>query len=60
MSRDVVEENRVGQQSSELSWSWRSDHKWETNQGEFLKECKLQALFTSGCLSVGELTIPSL
>ena len=40
MSRDVVEENRVGQRSSELPWFWRLDRKWEMNRGEFLKECK--------------------
>lgn len=41
MSRDIVEENRVGQRSSELAWFWRLDRKWDTNRGEFLKECKL-------------------
>jgi len=40
MSRDIVEENRVGQRSSELAWFWRLDRKWDRNQGEFLKECK--------------------
>jgi len=25
MSRDIVEENRVGQRSSELAWFWRLD-----------------------------------
>ena len=40
MSRDVVEENRVGQCSSELPWFWRLDRKWDKDRGEFLKECK--------------------
>ena len=40
MSRDVVEENRVGQRSSELPWFWRLDRKWDKDRGEFLKECK--------------------
>ena len=40
MSRDVVEENRVGQRSSELPWFWRLDRKWEKNRDEFLKECE--------------------
>ena len=40
MSRDVVEENRVGQRSSELPWFWRLDRKWDEDRGEFLKECK--------------------
>jgi hypothetical protein len=40
MSGDVVEENRVGQRSSELPWFWRLDRKWDKNRGEFLKECK--------------------
>ena len=40
MSRDVIEENRVGQRSSELAWFWRLDRKCDTNGGEFLKECK--------------------
>ena len=40
MSRDVVEENRVGQRSSELPWFWRLDTKWDNDRGEFLKECK--------------------
>ena len=40
MSRDVVEENRVGQWSSELPWFWRLDGTWDNNRGEFLKECK--------------------
>ena len=40
MSRDVVEENWVGQQSSELPWFWRLDGTWDNNRGEFLKECE--------------------
>jgi hypothetical protein len=40
MSRDVVEENRVGQRSSELPWFWRLDTKWDKDRGTFLKECK--------------------
>jgi hypothetical protein len=40
MSRDVVEENRVGQRSSELAWFWRLDSKCGKDRGEFLKECK--------------------
>lgn len=40
ISRDVVEENRVGQRSSELPWFWRLDSKWDEDRGEFLKECK--------------------
>ena len=40
MSRDVVEENRVGQRSSELPWFWRLDGKWEKDRGEFLRECE--------------------
>ena len=41
MSKDIVEENRVGQRSSELAWFWRLDQERETDRGEFLKECKL-------------------
>ena len=44
MSRDIVEENRVGQRSSELAWFWRLDQKLDGNRGEFLKECKLSAM----------------
>jgi hypothetical protein len=40
MSRDVVEENRVGQRSAELPWFWRLDNKCDEDRGEFLKECK--------------------
>ena len=40
MSRDIVEENRVGQRSSELPWFWRLDGKWDRDRGEFLKECE--------------------
>ena len=40
MSRDGIEENRVGQCSSELPWFWRLDRKWDKDRGEFLKECK--------------------
>ena len=40
MSRDVVEENQVGQHSSELPWFWRLDNKWDEDRGEFLKECE--------------------
>jgi len=39
MSRDVVEENRVGQRSSELPWFWRLDRKLDKDRGEFVKEC---------------------
>jgi hypothetical protein len=42
MSRDIVEENRVGQRSSELAWFWRLDRKWDGNQGDFVKECESQ------------------
>lgn len=45
MSRDIVEENRVGQRSSELPWFWRLDRQCDTNGGEFLKECKSQLHF---------------
>ena len=41
MSGDVVEENRVGQRSWELPWFWRLDRKWDKEEDEFLKECKL-------------------
>ena len=47
MSRDVVEENRVGQCSSELPWFWRLDEKWDRDRGEFLKECKCCSLVSS-------------
>ena len=47
MSRDVVEENRVGQRSSELPWFWRLDGKWDRDRGEFLKECKSCSLVSS-------------
>jgi len=40
MSRDVVEENRIGQRSSKLPWFWRLDRKLNEDRGEFLKECK--------------------
>jgi len=45
MSSDIVEENRVGQRSSELPWFWRLDRKCHTNRGEFLEECEGLALF---------------
>lgn len=45
MSRDVVEENRVGQRSSELPWFWRLDRKWDIDRGEFLKECRCYYIF---------------
>ena len=48
MSRDIVEENRVGQRSSELAWFWRLDRKRDGDQGEFLKECESGLLH---CLS---------
>jgi hypothetical protein len=51
MSRDIVEENRVGQRSSELPWFWRLDSKWDENRGEFLKECKC---LLSGLISILE------
>ena len=41
MSRDIVEENRVGQRSSELAWFWRLDQKGDGDRGEFLKECEV-------------------
>jgi hypothetical protein len=41
MSRDVVEENRVGQRSWELPWFWRLDRKLDKDRDEFLKECEL-------------------
>jgi hypothetical protein len=41
MSKDIIEENKVGQCSSELAWFWRLDQKWDTDRGEFLKECEL-------------------
>ena len=44
MSRDIVEENRVGQRSSELPWFWRLDSKWDKDRGVFLKECKCHGL----------------
>ena len=50
MSGDIVEENRVGQRSSELAWFWRLDQKWDTDRGEFLKECKGPALFCHHCI----------
>ena len=40
MSRDIVEENRVGQRSSELPWFWRLDRRLDEDRGEFLKECE--------------------
>ena len=40
MSRDIVEENRVGQRSWELPWFWRLDRKWDKDRDEFLKECE--------------------
>ena len=46
MSRDIVEENRVGQRSSELPWFWRLDGKWDNDRGEFVKECKYYYLFS--------------
>jgi len=44
MSRDVVEENRVGQRSSELPWFWRLDRKLNKGSGEFVKECEYDLL----------------
>ena len=44
MSMDIVEENRVGQRSSQLPWFWRLDRKWDKDGGEFLRECKSVAL----------------
>jgi len=40
MSGDVVEENRVGQRSSILSWIWRLDRKDKGYCGDYEKECK--------------------
>ena len=40
MSRDIVEENQIGQRSSELPWFWRLDRKQEKDGDEFLKECE--------------------
>jgi hypothetical protein len=40
MSRDIVEENQVGQCSSELPWFWRMDGGLNEDRGEFLKECE--------------------
>jgi hypothetical protein len=51
MSRDIVEENRVGQRSSELPWFWRLDNKWDKDRGEFLKECKYYCLLS--CVNIG-------
>jgi len=48
MSGDIVEENRVGQRSSELAWFWRLDQKRHTDRGEFLKECRGPALLYHG------------
>jgi hypothetical protein len=31
MSKDIIEENKVGQCSSELAWFWRLDQKWDTD-----------------------------
>ena len=45
MSGDIVEENRVGQRSSELAWFWRLDQKRHVDRGEFLKECRVQLCF---------------
>jgi len=44
MSRDVIEENRVGQQSSELPWFWRLDREWDKDRGEFIKECEYYSI----------------
>ena len=52
MSRDVVEENRVGQRSSELPWFWRLDSKWDEERGEFLKECEYHYLFFLGNIQI--------
>ena len=51
MSRDIVEENRVGQRSSELPWFWRLDRKWDRDRGEFLKECKHCQFISSNLLT---------
>ena len=40
MSGDIVEENRVGQRSSVLSWFWRLDRKPKGYCGDYEKECK--------------------
>jgi hypothetical protein len=50
MSRDVIEENRVGQRSSELPWFWRLDREWDKDRGEFIKECECFPLLVFGLL----------
>jgi hypothetical protein len=40
MSGDVVEENQVGQHSSELPWFWRLDRKLDQDRGKFLNKCE--------------------
>lgn len=46
MSKDIVEENRVGQRSSELPWFWRVNGKWGGKRGEILEECKWLKLWS--------------
>ena len=50
MSRDVIEENWVGQRSSELPWFWRLDREWDKDRGEFIKECEYFPLLLFGLL----------
>jgi hypothetical protein len=40
MPGDIIEENRIGQRSNELSWFWRLDsHLKGQERGERMKEC---------------------
>jgi hypothetical protein len=58
MSRDVVEENRVGQRSEHVSWIWRLDHESMIGKNAWLQESECLCwrsdnfLNSPGCMSV--------
>ena len=41
ISKDITEENRVGQRSEHVSWIWRVDIKNHEGEAEWIKESKL-------------------
>jgi hypothetical protein len=48
MPGDIIEENRIGQRSDELSWFWRLDSRLKGQErGERMKEC-LSSSFLNG------------
>jgi hypothetical protein len=52
MSRDIVEENRVGQRSDHVSWIWRVDNGQIIYQHTWLKESECLDLSVSAYISL--------